>query len=143
VAKPLIIRNPKLIFQPLDAAGAAAGPPVDVSSDVRTCEIAPDQTIDSVSTFVGTFTTMADTKFTCTVEGLLSVDSRTLWPDLVGSPVEVQVYDRTDATEYRSFESEVPFDPSLFGTDDAEGQVREWSMELPVLSAPAWSTATP
>jgi hypothetical protein len=140
VAKPLIIRNPKLVLQPLDAAGAAQGTPVDVSSDVRTCEIAPDQSIDSVSTFVGTFTTMADTKFTCTVEGILSVDSRTLWPDLVGQPVKVQLYDRTDSVDYREFESEIPFDPSLFGTDDAEGQVREWSMELPVLSEPAWNT---
>jgi hypothetical protein len=138
MAKPLIIRHPKLLIQPLDASGAPSGTAVDVSADVRTCEIAPDQSIDSVSTFVGTFTTMADTKFTCTVEGLLTVDSRTTWPALVGVAVEVQVFDRLDSTEYRAFESEIPFDPSLFGTDDAEGQVREWSMELPVLSEPAW-----
>jgi hypothetical protein len=140
VAKPLIIRNPKLILQPLDATGAAAGTPVDVSSDVRTFEIAPDQTIDHVSTFAGKFTTMAETSFTATVEGLMSVESRTSWPALVGVSVEVQVYDRADAVDYRSFESEIPFDPSLFGTDDAEGQTREWSMELPVLSDVAWNT---
>ena len=140
MAKPLIIRNPKLLIQPLDATGAPAGTAVDVSSDVRTFEIAPDQTIDHVSTFAGKFTTMAETSFTSTVEGILSVDSRTTWPTLVGVPCEVQVYDRIDSTEYRSFESEIPFDPSLFGTDDAEGQTREWTMELPVLSDVAWSS---
>jgi hypothetical protein len=126
------------MVQPLDDAGAAVGTPIDVSSDVRTFELAPDQTIDHVSTFAGKFTTMAETSFTATVEGLLSVDSRTTWPPLVGQSVEVQVFDREDATEYRTFESEIPFDPSLFGTDDAEGQVREWSMELPVLSDITW-----
>jgi hypothetical protein len=138
--KPLIIRNPKLLLQPLDASGAPTGTAVDVSSDVRTCEIAPDQSIDHVATFVGSFTTMAQTNFTCTVEGILSDMSRTLWPALVGTSVEVQLYDRQDATEYRTFDSEIPFDPSLFGTDDAESQVREWSMELPVLSDVAWSS---
>jgi hypothetical protein len=142
VAKPLIIRHPKLLIQPLDDAGAAAGTAVDVSSDVRTFELAPDQSIDSVSTFAGTFTTMADTKYTAKVEGILSVDSRTTWPDLVGAACEVQVFDREDSTEYRAFESEIPFDPSLFGTDDAEGQTREWSMDLPVLSDIAWATAS-
>lgn len=142
MAKPLIIRNPKLVIQPLDDAGAALGVAVDVSSDVRTFEIAPDQTIDHVSTFAGKFTTMAETSFTATVEGILSVDSRTTWPDLVGVSCSVQVYDRQDSTEYRVFESEIPFDPSLFGTDDAEGQTREWSMELPVLSDVTWAPAT-
>lgn len=140
MAKPLIIRNPKLMIQKLDATGAPVGTAVDVSSDVRTFEIAPDQTIDHVSTFAGKFTTMAETSFTSTVEGILSVDSRTTWPTLVGVPCEIQVFDRTDSTEYRSFESEIPFDPSLFGTDDAEGQTREWTMELPVLSDVAWSS---
>lgn len=138
MAKPLIIRHPKLVLQPLDAAGDPLGAPVDVSSDVRSVELAADQSIDSVSTFAGTFTTSADTTIGCTVEGILSVTSRTVWPALVGDSVEVQLYDRTDSTEYRAFESEVPFDPSLFGTDDAEGQTREWSMELPVLSDVAW-----
>jgi hypothetical protein len=141
VAKPLIIRNPKLLIQKLDAAGAPAGTAVDVSSDVRTCEIAPSQSIDSVSTFAGTFTTMADTTFACTVEGILSVSSRTLWPDLVGEAVRIQLYDREDSTEWREFDSEIPFDPSLFGTDDASTQTREWSMELPVLSDVSWSAA--
>jgi hypothetical protein len=141
VAKPLIIRNPKLLIQPLDDSGAPQGTAVDVSSDVRTFEIAPDQTIDHVSTFAGKFTTMAETSFTATVEGLLSVISRTTWPALVGKSVEVQVFDREDSTDYRTFDSEIPFDPSLFGTDDAEGHPREWSMELPVLSDVAWNTA--
>jgi len=138
--KPLIIRNPKLLLQLLDASGAPSGTAVDVSSDVRSVELAPSQSIDSVATFVGTFTTMADTTIDCTVEGILSDQSRTIWTTLIGKPVEVQLYDRQDSTEYRAFESEIPFDPSLFGTDDAEGQVREWSMELPVLSDVAWVT---
>lgn len=141
MAKPLIIRRPKLILQPLDAAGDPLGSPVDVSSDVRSVELAPDQSIDSVATFAGTFTTMTDTTVGCTVEGILSITSRTTWPALVGASVEVQLYDRLDSDEYRAFESEVPFDPSLFGTDDAEGQVREWSMDLPVLSDVAWVAA--
>lgn len=140
MAKPLIIRRPKLVLQPLDPAGDPLGAPVDVSSDVRSVELAADQSIDSVSTFAGTFTTSADTTIGCTVEGILSVTSRTQWPALVGTSVEVQLYDRLDSDEYRAFESEVPFDPSLFGTDDAEGQVREWSMELPVLSDVVWTS---
>lgn len=141
MARPLIIKRPKLVLQPLDAAGDPLGAPVDVSSDIRSVELAPDQSIDNVSTFAGTFTTSADTTIGCTVEGILSVTSRTTWPALVGDSVEVQIYDRLDSTEYRAFESEIPFDPSLFGTDDAEGQVREWSMELPVLSDVVWTEA--
>src|SRR5690242_10423040 len=134
MARPLIIKRPKLILQPLDEAGDPLGAPVDVSSDVRSVELSPDQSIDNVSTFAGTFTTAADTTVGCTVEGILSATSRTTWPALVGDSVEVQIFDRLDSTEYRAFESEVPFDPSLYGTDDAEGQTREWTMELPVLS---------
>lgn len=138
MARPLIIRRPKLVLQPLDEAGDPLGAPVDVSSDVRSVELAPDQSIDNVSTFAGTFTTTADTTVGCTVEGILSLTSRTQWPALVGASVEVQIYDRTDSEEYRAFDSEVPFDPSLYGTDDAEGATREWSMDLPVLSDVTW-----
>jgi hypothetical protein len=140
MARPLIIRRPILMLQPVDDAGAPSGAAVDVSSDVRSVELSPDQSIDTVSTFAGTFTTAADTTVGCTVEGILSVDSRTTWPTLAGLPVEVQIFDRQDSTEYRSFQSEVPFDPSLYGTDDAEASTREWSMELPVLSDVTWVT---
>lgn len=141
MAKPLIIRRPKLLIQPIDASGAPVGTAVDVSSDVRSVELSPDQSIDSVSTFAGTFTTSADTVIACTVEGILSAISRTTWPALVGTSVEVQLYDRSDSTDYRTFESEIPFDPSLYGTDDAEASTREWSMELPVLSDVEWAGA--
>jgi hypothetical protein len=141
MARPLIIRRPKLVLQPLDATGAPVGSPVDVSSDVRSVELAPDQSIDNVSTFAGTFTVTADTTVGCTVEGILSVDSRTTWPDLVGESVEVRIYDRQESTEWRAFESEIPFDPSLYGTDDAEASTREWTMELPVLSDVEWAGA--
>src|SRR5262245_16571890 len=140
MARPLIIRRPKLVIQAIDGTGAPTGTAVDVSSDVRSVELAPDQSIDTVSTFAGTFTTTADTSVGCTVEGILSEASRTTWPALVGLAVEVQTFDRLDATEYRAFQSEIPFDPSLYGTDDAEGQVREWTMELPVLSDVEWAS---
>jgi hypothetical protein len=143
MARPLIIKRPKLLVQPLDEAGDPDGAAVDVSSDVRTCTLEPDQSIDSVSTFAGTFTTTGDTTVGCSIEGLVSADSRTLWPTLVGVSVEIQIFDRPDATEYRAFPSEIPFDPSLYGGNDAESTQREWSMDLPVLGPVAWVTVTP
>lgn len=134
---PIVIKDPMLLIQPLDAAGDPAGAAVDVSEDVTSVELGPEQDIGEVKTFAGTFSIPGEVTSTATIGLAIGADTNTNWSALVGDPVELRVYDRADATKYRAFASEVPFDPSLYGTT-TPGEVREVDMEVPVFGDIAW-----
>ena len=137
---PIIIKRPKLLIQPLDAAGAPVGSVVDVSCDVQAVDIAPDVSIDRVQTFCGNYPVTGDNEVTATFTIVVGPDTETNWSALVGDRVECQVFDRHDSTSYRSFETELPFDPSLYGPTDASEQTRSYDFDVPVLSDVTWGT---
>ncbi len=140
MTRPIVIRRPQVVLQPLDAAGAPVGTAIDVTCDITSLELTPDQSIDTISTFCGPFRIAGDVTVEATLAGVVTIDTNANWNPLVGDSVEVRVWDRLDATMYRRFVSEVPFDPSLFGTNDAEEITRAWEMELPVYSDVTWVT---
>jgi hypothetical protein len=141
MTRPIIIDHPKLVLMELDAAGAPVGSAVDVSCDVASAELSPEQDIETVSTFCGKYRVMGDPEWSLTLGLVIGVDTSTNWAALVGSSVEVRIYDRQDSTQYRMVESEIPFDPSLGGPTDADEQVRAYDLDLPVYSEPVWVTA--
>lgn len=137
---PIIIKDPKLLIQPLDGAGAPAGAAVEVSEDVTSVEITPEQDIGSIQTFAGSFQIPGEVTNTATISIVVTADTETNWGALVGTSCEFHVYDREDATQYRSFLSEVPYDPSLYGST-TPGEAREIDMEVPVYGDVTWETA--
>jgi hypothetical protein len=139
---PIVIKDPKLLVQPLDDAGAPAGTAIDVSEDVTAVELAPEQDIGQIQTFAGSFSIPGEVTSTATVSIVVGADTNTNWAALVGDSCEFQVYDREDATKYRAFTSEVPFDPSLYGST-TPGEAREVDMEVPVYGDITWENVTP
>ena len=139
---PIIIKDPMLLIQKLDAAGDPAGAAVEVSEDVTSVELSPEQDIGEIKTFAGTYSIPGEVTSTATISVVVGADTETNWGPLVGESVEVQVYDRADATKYRAFASEIPFDPSLYGST-TPGEAREVDMEVPVFGDITWVTATP
>jgi hypothetical protein len=137
---PIIIKDPKLLIQPLDAAGEPAGAAVEVSEDVTSVEITPEQDIGSIQTFVGSFQIPGEVTNTATISIVIGADTETNWAALVGDDVAFQVYDREDATKFRQFSSQIPYDPSLYGST-TPGEAREIDMEVPVFGAVTWETA--
>jgi hypothetical protein len=134
---PIIIYRPKLIIQPLDAAGADSGPTVDVSCDVSSVELSPDIPLTTVTTFCGAFSTPGELEVTATIEFTINADTDDNWSALVGDSVEMRVYDREDSTEYRKFTSQVGINPSLYGPT-TPGEARTFSVDFPVLSEVEW-----
>lgn len=137
---PIIIKDPMLVIQPLDAAGAPAGAPVEVSEDVTSVELSPEQDIGEIKTFAGSYRIPGEVTSTATISIVVGADTETNWAALVGDSVELQVYDRTDAPKYRAFATEIPFDPSLYGST-TPGEAREVDMEVPVFGPITWVTA--
>jgi len=134
---PIIIRNPLLHLQPLDEAGADVGDAVDVSCDMSSVELTPDTPTIEVETFCGKFdipdTVGVDASFEVTV----NADTDANWSPLVGVSVRAEVYDRSDGTRYRTFNTIIPINPSLYGPT-TPGEARTFSFDVPVLSDVAW-----
>lgn len=139
---PIIIKDPKLLIQPLDAAGDPSGAAVEVSEDVTSVEISPSQDIGNVKTFTGSFQIPGEVTNEATISIVVTADTSTNWAALVGEACEFQVFDREDATKYRAFASEVPYDPSLYGST-TPGEAREHDMVVPVYGDVAWVNVTP
>jgi hypothetical protein len=139
---PIIIKDPKLVIQPLTPAGDPSGLATEVSEDVTSVELGVDQDIGTIKTFTGSFRIPGEVSSTATVSIVLTADTETNWAALVGQSVEIQVYDREDATKYRVFQSEISYDPSLYGTT-TPGEAREHDMELPVFGDVSWAPVTP
>jgi hypothetical protein len=74
-----------------------------------------------------------------TGEFTINADTDSNWSPLVGVQVEMQVWDRVDATSYRTVNVHVGVNPSLYGTTQP-GEARQPSVDFPVLSAVAWAS---
>lgn len=136
---PIIIYRPKVVVQPLDENGSpTSDAPVDVSCDFSSIEFGVDQPSTTVSTFCGKFQVPDDIEESVTGEFTINADTDGNWSTLVGSQVEMQVWDREDATSYRTVNVHVGVNPSLYGTTQP-GQARQPSVDFPVLSAVAWA----
>lgn len=137
---PIIIKDPMLHFQAVDAAGdPTAAPAVDVSEDVTKVEIAFSQDIGNIVTFTGSFKIPGEVISSCTISCVITPDTETNWSPLLGQTVEARVYDRADATKYRAFLTQLDVDPSLYGST-TPGEAREIDIEIPVLGDVAWVT---
>jgi len=137
---PIIIYRPKVVVQPIDAEGSpTSDEAVDVSCDFSSIEFGVDQPSTTVSTFCGKFQVPDDIEESVTGEFTINADTDSNWSPLVGSQVEMQVWDREDATTYRTVNVHVGVNPSLYGTT-APGEARQPSVDFPVLSAMAWAS---
>ena len=139
---PIIIRRPKVVVQPLDEDGSpTSDAPVDVSCDFSSIEFGVDQPSTTVSTFCGKFQVPDDIEESVTGEFTINADTDGNWSGLVGATVEMQVWDRDDATSYRTVNVYIGVNPSLYGTTEP-GSARQPSVDFPVLSAMAWASGS-
>jgi hypothetical protein len=137
---PIIIYRPKVVAQPLDDNGSpTSDAPVDVSCDFSSIEFGVDQPSTTVSTFCGKFQVPDDIEESVSGEFTVNADTDGNWSALVGTQVQLQVWDREDATTYRTVNVHVGVNPSLYGTTQP-GQARQPSVDFPVLSAVEWAT---
>jgi hypothetical protein len=137
---PIIISNPKVVAQIVTEDGSpTADPDIDLSCDFSEIEFGVDQPSTTVTTFCGKFQ-IPDT-IEESVNGTITVnaDTNENWNGLVGERVELSVWDRDDATVYRTVIVHVGVNPSLYGTTQP-GQARQPSIDFPVLSAVEWAT---
>jgi hypothetical protein len=134
---PIIVYRPLLHLQPLDEAGADDGAAVDVSCDIGSVELSVDTPTIDVSTFCGNFTTPDDPTTSCTIGFVITEDTDANWSALVGKRVRAELYDRTNATRYRTFETQVMLNPSLYGPT-TPGEARAFDADFAVLSEVAW-----
>lgn len=137
---PIIIYRPKVVLTVLDENGSpTSDAPVDVSCDLSSLEIGVDQPSTTVSTFCGKFQVPDDIEESVTGEFTINADTDGNWSALVGTQVQMQVWDREDATTHRVVNVHVGVNPSLYGTT-APGEARQPSVDFPVLSAVAWAS---
>lgn len=134
---PIIVRNPLLHLQPLDEDGVDDGAAVDVSCDMASVELGVDTPTVDVTTFCGNFSIPDEISVSATLEVTVNSDTDANWSPIVGKTVRAELYDRTDATRYRTFTTVIPINPSLYGPT-TPGAARSHSFELAVLSAVEW-----
>lgn len=134
---PIIVYRPLLHLQPLDAEGAEDGSPVDVSCDMSSVELTVDTPTTNVKTFCGNFQVPDDIEVGATFEVTVNDETDSRWSGLVGSRVRADLYDRNDTSKYRSFETQITLNPSLYGPDEP-GEARAFSFDLAVTSAVTW-----
>jgi hypothetical protein len=139
---PIIVYRPLLHLQPLDEAGADDGAAVDVSCDMSSVELTVDTPTTDVTTFCGNFQIPDDITVGASFEVTVNGETDGRWSALVGRRVRAELYDRTDATQYRTFETQINLNPSLYGPTNP-GDARTFSFDVAVLSAVAWQTVTP
>jgi len=139
---PIIIRRPKVVVQPLDEDGSpTSDAPVDVSCDFSTLTIDVDQPSTTVSTFCGKFQIPEDIEESVSGDITVNADTDGNWSGLVGATVEMQVWDRDDATSHRTVNVYIGVNPSLYGTTEP-GTARTPSVDFPVLGPVAWASGS-
>ena len=74
-----------------------------------------------------------------TFEVTVNADTDANWSPLVGKRVRAELYDRTDSSKYRTFETQIQLNPSLYGPT-TPGEARTFSFDVAVLSDVAWAT---
>ena len=136
---PIIVYRPLLHLQPLDEDGDDDGAAVDVSCDMSSVELTVDTPTTDVTTFCGNFQIPDDITVGATFEVTVNADTDANWSTLVGKRVRAELYDRTDATKYRTFETQIMLNPSLYGPT-TPGEARTFSFDVAVLSDVAWAT---
>lgn len=134
---PIIVYRPLLHLQPLDEEGEDDGAAVDVSCDMSTVELTPDTPTTDVTTFCGNFTIPDDIIVSGTFEVTVNAETDANWSALVGRTVRAELYDRTDATKYRTFNTQIMLNPSLYGPT-TPGEARTFSFDVAVLSEVEW-----
>ena len=134
---PIIVREPLLHLQPLTDEGADDGALVDVSCDMSSVEIGVDTPTIDVTTFCGNFSIPDEISVTATLEVTVNSDTDANWSAIVGKMVRAELYDRSDASRYRTFDTIVPINPSLYGPT-TPGEARTFSFDVAVLSDVAW-----
>ena len=134
---PIIVKNPLLHLQPLDEDGDDDGALVDVSCDIASVTLDAETPTIDVTTFCGTFSIPDDVTITATLEVTVNVDTDSNWSALVNKTVRAELYDRNDSSRYRTFDTIVPINPSLYGPTKP-GEARSFDFEVPVLSAVEW-----
>jgi len=134
---PIIVKNPLLHLQPLTEEGADDGALVDVSCDMASVEIGVDTPTIEATTFCGNFSVPDEITVTATLEVTVNADTDANWSAIVGRTVRAELYDRTDASRYRTFDTIVPINPSLYGPT-TPGETRTFSFDVAVLSAVEW-----
>ena len=139
---PIVIYRPELYLQPVDENGDPDGSGVDVTCDMISAELTPDVPIDTVTTFCGAFQTMGEVETSATLEIAVNADTHDRWQPLVGQRVEARLWDRADSTTYRAFQTQIPFNPALYGPT-TPGEVRSFSFDVPVTSAVTEETGGP
>lgn len=134
---PIIVKNPLLHLQPLTDEGADDGALVDVSCDMSSVELGVDTPTVDVTTFCGNFSIPDEITITATLEVTVNADTDANWSAIVGKMVRAELYDRTDASRYRTFDTIVPINPSLYGPT-TPGEARTFSFDVAVLSPVEW-----
>jgi hypothetical protein len=137
---PIIVYRPLLHLQPLDEDGADDGAAVDVSCDMSSVELTVDAPTTDVKTFCGNFQIPDDITVGATLEVTVNNDTDANWAALVGKTVRAELYDRTDATKYRTFDTQINLNPSLYGPT-TPGEARTFSFDVAVLSEVEWVNA--
>lgn len=136
---PIIVYRPKVVAQVVDEAGSpTSDAPVDLSCDFSSIEFSVDQPSTTVATFCGKFQVPDDIEESVSGEITVNADTDANWSPLVGNRVELQVWDREDATSHRLVTVHVGVNPSLYGTTQP-GEARQPSVDFPVLSAVQWA----
>lgn len=136
---PIIVYRPLLHLQPLDEDGVDEGAAVDVSCDMSSVELDVDTPTTDVSTFCGNFQIPGDITVGATFEVTVNGETDGRWSALVGQRVRAELYDRTDSTRYRTFETQIQLNPSLYGPT-TPGEARTFSFDVAVLSDVEWVT---
>jgi hypothetical protein len=108
-----------------------------VSCDIGSVELTPDTPTIDVATFCGNFTIPDDVTVSATFGFVITEDSDANWAPLVGKRVRAELYDRNNATRYRTFETQVMLNPSLYGPT-TPGEARAFDADFAVLSDVAW-----
>jgi hypothetical protein len=134
---PIIVYRPLLHLQPLDEDGEDDGAAVDVSCDMSSVELTVDTPTTDVTTFCGNFQIPDDIIVGATFEVTVNAETDANWSALVGQLVRAELYDRTDSTRYRTFNTQIMLNPSLYGPTTS-GEARSFSFDLAVLSAVEW-----
>lgn len=137
MAAPIVVYRPILHLQPLTELGADDGAAVDVSCDIGSVELSPDAPVVDVSTFCGNFTIPEDITVGATIGFVISDDSDANWAPLVGRRCRAELWDTNNATRYRTFETQVMLNPSLYGPT-TPGEPRAFDVEFAVLSEVEW-----
>jgi len=136
---PIIVYRPLLHLQPLDEDGDDDGAAVDVSCDMSSVELTVDTPTTDVTTFCGNFQVPDDIVVGSTWEATINAETNGRWTALVGRRVRAELYDRTDASTYRTFETQIMLNPSLYGPTNP-GDPRQFSWDQAVLSEVEWAT---